>query len=151
MASFNKVLLIGNLTRDPQVRFLSGGMAVCEIGLAVNSSYKNKAGQKIEEASFFDVVFFGKTAEIMGEYLNKGSSIHVEGRLKQETWDDKATGQKRSKVKVIGESMQMLGSRGGAKPGGESRPANQPSQESDDGGSSYEPSESPPSGDEIPF
>ena len=112
MASFNSVTLVGNVTRDPQVKYLSSGSAVCEFGVAMNSKYKTKDGQQKEEVTFVDVTYFGKVAEVCGQYLHKGSSVLVNGRLKSDSWEDKTTGQKRSKLVVIGEGMQMLGGRG---------------------------------------
>ena len=107
MASYNRVVLLGNLTRDVEVRHLQSGMAVTDIGLAVNDRRKNQAGEWIEEPTFVDVTLWGRTAEVAGEYLKKGSPILVEGRLKLDTWE--SDGQKRSKLKVVGERMQMLG------------------------------------------
>ena len=121
MASFNKVILVGNLTRDPQVRYTPGGSAVGEIGLAVNRSWfeKNSNSRK-EETTFVDVTLWGRTAEVASEYLTKGRSVLIEGRLQLDQWDDKESGQKRSKLKVVGENMTMLGGRGesGGAPGG---------------------------------
>lgn len=114
MASFNKVILLGNLTRDPEVRYTPKGSAVTDIGLAVNRVYTTDTGEKREEATFVDVTLWGRTAEIAGEYLKKGRPCLIEGRLQLDTWDDKQSGQKRSKLKVIGETLQLLGSpRGG--------------------------------------
>src|SRR5213596_211651 len=110
MASFNKVILLGNLTRDPEVRYTPKGSAVCDLGIAVNRVYTTDSGEKREEATFVDVTFWGRTAEVAGEYLKKGRPVFIEGRLQLDTWDDKQSGQKRSKLKVIGETMQMLGS-----------------------------------------
>lgn len=113
MSSFNKVLLVGNITRDVEVRYTPGGTAVSEIGMAVNRSWFDKqANEKKEETTFVDVTLWGRTAEIAGEYLSKGSSVLIEGRLTLNQWDDKETGKKRSKLVVTGESMQMLGSKG---------------------------------------
>lgn len=112
MASFNRVLLLGNVTRDIEVKHTQSGSAVCEIGLAVNRQWFDKAtNQKKEEVTFVDVTLWGRQAEIAGEYLSKGKPVFIEGRLQLETWDDKQTGQKRSKLKVIGETLQLLGSR----------------------------------------
>lgn len=112
MASFNKVILVGNLTRDPEVRYTTGGTAVCDITLAVNSQWTDKrTNERKEEVSFIDVTLWGRTAEIAGEYLAKGRPVLVEGRLQQDKWDDKDTGQKRSKLKVVADGMQLLGSR----------------------------------------
>jgi single-strand DNA-binding protein len=109
MASFNKVILLGNLTRDPEVRYTPKGSAVTDLGIAVNRQYTLENGEKREEVTFVDVTFWGRTAEVAGEYLKKGRPIFIEGRLQLDTWDDKQSGQKRSKLKVIGETMQMLG------------------------------------------
>jgi single-strand DNA-binding protein len=112
MASFNRVLLMGNVTRDIELKYTANGAAVCEIGLAVNRQWFDKASnQKKEEVTFVDVTLWGRQAEIAGEYLSKGKPVFIEGRLQLETWDDKQTGQKRSKLKVIGETLQLLGSR----------------------------------------
>jgi single-strand DNA-binding protein len=128
MASFNKVILLGNLTRDPEVRYTPKGSAVCDLGVAVNRSYTLDSGEKREEVTFVDVVLWSRLAEIAGEYLKKGRPVFIEGRLQLDTWDDKQSGQKRSKLRVIGETMQLLGGRppgtgAGGSEGGESRPA----------------------------
>jgi len=111
MASFNKVILLGNLTRDPEVRYTPKGSAVCDLGLAVNRQYTLDSGEKREEVTYVDVVLWARLAEIAGEYLKKGRPVFIEGRLQLDTWDDKQSGQKRSKLRVIGETMQLLGSR----------------------------------------
>src|SRR5438105_599490 len=111
MASFNKVILLGNLTRDPEVRYTPKGSAVCDLGLAVNRQYTLDSGEKREEVTFVDVVLWARLAEIAGEYLKKGRPVFIEGRLQLDTWDDKQSGQKRTKLRVVGESMQLLGSR----------------------------------------
>jgi single-strand DNA-binding protein len=98
---------MGNLTRDPEVRKLNTGTSLCDIGIAVTESHKNSSGAWIEETSFIDVTAWGRTAEVIGEYLTKGSPIFIEGRLKLDTWEK--DGQKRSKLKVICEKMRMLG------------------------------------------
>jgi single-strand DNA-binding protein len=118
MASFNKVILLGNLTRDPEVRYTPKGSAVCDLGLAVNRAYTLDSGEKREEVTFVDVVLWARLAEIAGEYLKKGRPVFIEGRLQLDTWDDKTSGQKRSKLRVIGETMQLLGSRPGGGSGG---------------------------------
>jgi single-strand DNA-binding protein len=118
MASFNKVIIVGNLTRDPEVRFIPSGSAVCDISLAVNSQWTDKrSNERKEEVTFVEVTLWGRTAEIAGEYLAKGRPVLIEGRLHQDSWEDKETGQKRSKLKVVAESMQLLGSRDGGGPG----------------------------------
>jgi single-strand DNA-binding protein len=111
MASFNKVILLGNLTRDPEVRYTPKGTAVTELGMAVNRVYTAENGEKREETTFVDVTLWGRTAEIAGEYLKKGRPVFIEGRLQLDTWDDKQSGQKRSKLKVVGEGLQLIGSR----------------------------------------
>lgn len=136
MASFNKVILVGNLTRDPQVRYTPGGSAVAEVGLAVNRSWFDKnSNSRKEETTFVDVTLWGRTAEVASEYLTKGRSVLIEGRLQLDQWDDKESGQKRSKLKVVGENMTMLGGRGesgggggGQSGGGYSQAGNAPSQ-----------------------
>ncbi|TSA34914.1 MAG: single-stranded DNA-binding protein [Verrucomicrobiaceae bacterium] len=116
MANVNKVILIGNVTRDPEVKFTPKGSAVTDIGLAINRNYTLDNGDKREEVTFLEVTFWGRQAETIGEYVKKGRSIYVEGRLQLDTWDDKQSGQKRSKLRVVGENFQFLG----AKPGGSS-------------------------------
>ncbi len=111
MASFNRVILLGNLTRDPDFRYLSTGTAVADIGLAVNDRRKNQTGEWVEETTFVDITLWGRTAEVASEYLTKGSPVLIEGRLKLDSWE--TDGQKRSKLKVVGEKMQLLsGGRG---------------------------------------
>jgi single-strand DNA-binding protein len=123
MASLNKVMLIGNLTRDPDVRYTPKGTAVAELGIAVNRRYTAENGEKRDETTFVDVTLWGRTAELAGEYLKKGRPVYIEGRLQLDSWDDKQTGQKRSKLRVVGEEMQFLGGReGGAGGGGEYEP-----------------------------
>jgi single-strand DNA-binding protein len=111
MASFNKVILLGNLTRDPEVRYTPKGSAVCDLGVAVNRQYTLDSGEKREEVTFVDVVLWARLAEIAGEYLKKGRPVFIEGRLQMDSWEDKQSGQKRTKLRVIGETMQLLGSR----------------------------------------
>lgn len=122
MASFNQVILIGNLTRDPELRVTPKGTSICQFGIAVNRTYKDEAGNSKEEVNFFDIEAWGKQGEIISKYLSKGRPIFVQGRLRQDTWDDKATGQKRSKIKIVLEGFQFIGSRdgGGAQSGGAS-------------------------------
>jgi len=112
MASYNRVILLGNLTRDPELRYIPSGTAVTEITLAVNDRRKNAAGDWVEETAFIDVTLWARTAEVACEYLSKGSPILIEGKLKRDTWET-PEGEKRSKLRVIGDRMQMLGSRGG--------------------------------------
>ena len=114
MPNLNKVMLIGNLTRDPEVKFTPKGTAIAELGLAINRTWKNESGEKQEETTFVDVTLWGRQAEIAKEYLTKGRPVYIEGRLQLDSWDDKATGQKRTKLKVTGEQMQLLGGRDSA-------------------------------------
>lgn len=154
MASFNRVILVGNLTRDVELRRTPQGTAVTDIGLAVNERVKRN-DQWVDEVNFFDVTLWGRTAEVAGEYLTKGSPVLIEGRLKYETWSQE-DGSKRSKVKVVGEKMQMLGTRGGGAGGGPSPSAHQSSGQSAQSvasaPASYQaPPSSPPPGDDVPF
>jgi single-strand DNA-binding protein len=150
MASFNKVILLGNLTRDPEVRYTPKGSAVCDLGIAVNRQYTLDSGEKREEVTFVDVVLWSRLAEIAGEYLKKGRPIFIEGRLQLDTWDDKQSGQKRSKLRVIGETMQLLGGRPPGAGGGESSEEGRASR-----GKTTPPPKpataAEPDGDEIPF
>ncbi len=160
MANLNKVMLIGNLTRDPEVRYTPKGTAVAEIGLAVNRRYTAESGEKREETTFVDVTLWGRTAELAGEYLKKGRPVYIEGRLQLDSWDDKQTGQKRSKLRVVCEEMQFLGSREGGGGGGGGDYENRAPQASrPQGGGSRPPApQRPPAdpdldveGDDIPF
>lgn len=169
MASFNKVILMGNLTRDPQVKYTAGGTAVTDIGLAVNHQWFDKqSNSRKEEVTFVDVTLWGRTAEIAGEYLAKGRPVLIEGRLKTDSWDDKETGKKRTRLTVVGENMTMLGSRGdgpsggggGGNAGGQQRSgggrpqqASAPQDQGDFGGSQYDGGDDGggPPDDEVPF
>ncbi len=129
MASYNRVILVGNLTRDPQVRYISNGKAVCEIGLAVSHQWFDKqSNTRKEETTFVDITLWGRTAEVAGEYLSKGRPVLIEGRLQLDQWQDKTTGDKRSKLRVVCDSMQMLGSRGDGGGGGGNRGGSQQQQ-----------------------
>lgn len=151
MASFNKVILLGNLTRDPEVRYTPKGSAVCDLGIAVNRVYTTDSGERREEVTYVDVVLWARLAEIAAEYLKKGRPVFIEGRLQMDQWDDKQTGQKRTRLRVVGESMQLLGGRpggtGGAEGPGENRQAS--------GGKTTAPPKpsapAAPDEDEIPF
>ncbi len=112
MANFNKVILIGNLTRDPELRVTPSGTSICKFGLAVNRTYTTQDGEKREETTFVDIDAFGKPAEIISKYMAKGRPILVEGRLKLDQWEDKNTGEKRSRMGVVCENFQFLGGRG---------------------------------------
>ena len=152
MASFNKVILLGNLTRDPEVRYTPKGTAVAESGMAVNRVYTAENGEKREETTFVDVTLWGRTAEIAGEYLKKGRPVFIEGRLQLDSWEDKTSGQKRSKLKVVGEGLQLLGARpsGSGSTGGEEESSSAPRSSSK---SAPPPKAAPaePDDDEIPF
>jgi len=113
MANVNKVMLIGNLTRDPEIRYTPKGTAVTDIGMAINRVRSGDNGERIEETTYVDVTLWGRQAELAGQYLNKGRAVFIEGRLQLDTWDDKQTGQKRSKLRVVGENMQFIGGAGG--------------------------------------
>lgn len=152
MASFNKVVLVGNLTRDPELRYTPKGTAIAKIGLAVNRVWTNEAGEKKEEVTFVDVDVFGRTAENVGQYMRKGRPILIEGRLKLDQWDDKQTGQKKSKLGVVAETVQFLGSAQGGGEGG--APASAPrSQRPAAAQPAAEPVEGdgPPESDDVPF
>ena len=157
MASFNKVILMGNLTRDPEVRYTPSGTAVTDIGLAVNRYWFDKqANERREETTFVDVTLWGRQAEVAGEYVSKGSPLLIEGRLKLDTWEK--DGKKNSKLRVVCDRMQLLGSRGeGGGRGRGSRPAASQSGGHDEGGD-YESAGSSSGGgdsfggdDDIPF
>jgi len=157
MASFNKVILVGNLTRDPELRYTPRGTAIAKIGLAVNRVWTNEAGEKKEDVTFVDVDVFGRTAENVGQYMRKGRPILIEGRLKLDQWDDKQTGQKKSKLGVVAETVQFLGSpgEGGGGGGGASAPAARPARPAQAAPSAppSEPMEGdgPPESDDVPF
>jgi single-strand DNA-binding protein len=119
MANLNKVMLIGNLTRDPELRYTPKGTAVAELGMAIGRVWTNDQGQRQEETTFIDVTLWGRQAELAQQYLSKGRSVYIEGRLKMDTWEDKTSGQKRSKLKVVGEVMQFIGGGGGGGGGGD--------------------------------
>jgi single-strand DNA-binding protein len=155
MASFNKVILAGNLTRDPELRYTPKGTAICQIGLAINRTYNTDSGEKKEEVTFVDVEAWARTAEVIAQYLKKGRPILIEGRLKLDQWDDKQTGQKRSRLKVVCENFQFLDS-GGARAEGEApaaprpRPAASPAAPPAQG-AAPDPDEPPHEGDDVPF
>lgn len=118
MASFNKVIIAGNLTRDPELKYTPKGTAVAKLSLAVNRKWRTESGEQKEEVTFIDVDAFGKQAEVISQYLKKGRPLLVEGRLKLDQWDDKQTGQKRSRLGVVLETFQFLDS-GGTQQGGQ--------------------------------
>jgi single-strand DNA-binding protein len=142
MASYNRVILVGNVTRDPELRYIPSGTAVTEIGLAVNERVKRN-DQWVEETTFVDVTLWARQAEVATEYLSKGSPVLIEGRLKLDRWEK--DGQKFSKLRVVGERMQMLGRRGeSGRPGGDESP-------SYDEAEQFAPAGGPPANDDIPF
>ena len=154
MANLNKVLLMGNLTRDPEVRYTPKGTAVTELGIAVNRIYSGENGEKREEVTFVDVTVWGRTAENVGEYLKKGRPVFIEGRLQLDSWEDKQSGQKRNKLRVVADNVQFLGSRGSGGGGpeeGDEAPRSRPSS----GARSAPPPKgagpAEPDDDEIPF
>ncbi len=122
MANFNRVILAGNLTRDPEMRYTPKGQAIAKITLAVNRNYTTETGEKREEVSFIDCDAFGKQAETLSTYMKKGRPLLIEGRLKQDTWEDKNTHQKQSKLKVVIDNFQFLGSRDSGQGGGAAPP-----------------------------
>jgi single-strand DNA-binding protein len=158
MASFNKVILVGNLTRDPELRYTPKGMAIAKIGMAVNRVWKSEAGEAKEEVTFVDVDAFGRQAETLAQYMKKGSPLLVEGRLRLDQWDDKQTGQKRSKLGVVVEGFQFLGGGNRGEAGGEAprRPAAAAAPAAaavaaPAAPEGAEPEMSPPEQDDVPF
>jgi single-strand DNA-binding protein len=158
MASFNKVILVGNLTRDPELRYTPKGTAIAKIGIAVNRVWTSESGEKKEEVTFVDVDVFGRTAENVGQYMRKGRPILIEGRLRLDQWDDKQTGQKKSKLGVVAETVQFLGGGdrgegGGGDRGGGSAPAPTRQRPPASNNPPAEPVEGdgPPESDDVPF
>jgi len=152
MASLNRVDLIGNLTRNPEVRYTPKGTAVADICLAINRKYSTEGGDSREEVTYVDVIVWSRLAELAGQYLVKGSPVYIEGRLQLDSWDDKATGQKRTKLRVVGENLQFLGRR--PSDGAESEPrtssAGRPSEGQRRPGQQQPPPRRPPAGDPGP-
>jgi single-strand DNA-binding protein len=126
MAYLNKVFLIGNLTRDPELRVTPKGTAICQFGLAVNRQFKDESGQTRDETTFVDIEAWGKQGELVSKYLTKGSPAMVEGRLKLDQWEDKTSGQKRSKLKIVLDNVQFLGRPGGGAPAAGAEEGGQP-------------------------
>lgn len=154
MASFNKIILIGNLTRDPEVRYTPKGAAVCDVSIAVNRKWRDEAGNSHEEVTFVEIVVWGKQAENCGQYLKKGSSACFEGRLQQESWEDKTTGQKRSKLRVVAEAVQFLSSpnrEGGSQPAQQAARPQPARRTAADAYDDAERQQAGPEGDDIPF
>jgi len=151
MASLNKVMLIGNLGKDPEVRYTAGGTAVASFSIATTEKFKGKSGDWEEKTEWHNITLWARLAEIAGEYLSKGKTVYIEGRLQTRKWQDKE-GKDRYTTEIVGEKMQMLSSKGEGGGGGGQRPASRPSQQQSQGsqGSSYEEPVFNPD-DEIPF
>jgi single-strand DNA-binding protein len=152
MASFNRVVLLGNLTRDPELKYIPSGMAVTEIGLAVNDRRKNAQGEWVEDTTFVDITLWGRTAEVASEYLTKGAPVLIEGRLKLDTWEKE--GKKFSKLRVVGERMQMVGAKGQGGGGGGGAPRGRPQSQQppqEDYGQSEPDYGGEPAGQDLPF
>ncbi len=146
-SSFNRVILAGNMTRDPESRALPSGQPLTKFSLAINRSYTTKDGEKREEVTYVDIDAFGKQAEVIAKYCSKGSGILVEGRLKQDSWDDKKTGEKRTKLGVILENFTFIGGRA---PGAAEGDSPAPRSGGARGGASPAPSSDVPE-DDVPF
>ena len=150
MASFNRVILMGNLTRDIELRYTPNKTAVCDVGLAVNDRRKTPTGEWVDETTFVDLVLWGRTAEVASEYLSKGSPIFIEGRLKLDTWE--SDGQKKSRLRVVVEKMQMIGGRSGSgQEGARPRTQSQDSYVDSNAEMSREQHESFGGSEDIPF
>lgn len=157
MANFNKVILAGNLTRDPELRYTPKGTAIAKLGMAINRTWRDESGASKEEVTFVDIEAFGRQAETIGQYLKKGRPLLVEGRLKLDSWEDKQTNQKRNRIVVVLESFQFLdsGTRGSSEEGSPapnrsfSAPAAAPP--STGGAPAPAPEELPPEEDDVPF
>ena len=158
MPNFTQVIVMGNLTRDPELRYLPAGTAVCDFTVAVNSSYTKEGGEKVERVDFYDVTMWKRLAEVAAEYLKKGRPVFVSGQLQQDRWEDETTGQKRSKVRIIGRQMQFLGSGSqddtSAAPAQEAAPAAQEKSngsKGQKGRTDRKPQAGPPVDDNQPF
>ena len=153
MASFNRVILAGNLTRDPELRYTPKGLAIAKLGLAINRTWKNEAGETKEEVTFVDVDSFGRQAEVIAQYFKKGRPILIEGRLRLDQWDDKQSGQKRSKLGVVLEGFSFVdsnrGDGGGVPDAPRARPAAAPAAAA--APEAAEPESPPPEEDDVPF
>jgi single-strand DNA-binding protein len=153
MASFNKVILAGNLTRDPELRYTPKGTAVAQFALAVNRTWKSETGENKEEVSFIEVEAFGRQAEVIAQYMRKGRPFLVEGRLTQDSWEDKETKQKRTKLKVVLEGFTFIDSKGpeGGAPGAEAPRRSAPAPSAAKPPEASEGEGSPPEEDDVPF
>jgi single-strand DNA-binding protein len=147
------VILAGNLTRDPELRYTPKGTAVARLGIACNRKWKSETGEMKEEVTFVDVDAFGKTAETIGQYLKKGRPILIEGRLRYDTWEDKQSGQKKSKLSVVLENFQFLDSGGGRGEGAAEAPRPRAAAAAGAAPAAAEPADSdgPPESDDVPF
>ena len=146
MASYNKVMLMGNITRDIELRYTPKQTAVADIGLACNRVRSGEDGRRIEEVTFVDVTLWGRTAELANQYLSKGRPVFIEGRLQMDTWTDQATGKQRSKLKVVGENMQFIGGPAGGGQGGNQGGGQQKQGGNQGGGNPAPPQQSSPQG-----
>lgn len=153
MAGFNRVILMGNLTRDPELRFTSTGTAVARIGLAINRVWRTETGESKEEVTFVDVSAFGRQAETIGQYLKKGRPVLIEGRLRTESWEDKQTNQKKSRLSVVLESFKFVDGGSGRRAEGEPSPAArpQPASSAASAGAVEGMDDLPPEADDVPF
>ena len=156
MANFNRVILAGNLTRDPELRYTPKGTAIARIGMAINRSWKTETGETKDEVTFVDVDAFGRQAEVIAQYVKKGRPLLVEGRLRLDQWEDKNTHQKQSKLKVVLEGFSFLDSRGGESGSGGEPPRPRPAQSTAPAAATAapdtgEPEPAPPEDDDVPF
>ncbi len=159
MGNFNKVILLGNLTRDPELRYTPKGTAIVKLGMAINRTWKDESGASKEEVTFVDVDAFGRQAEVIAQYLRKGRQLFVEGRLRLDTWDDKQTGQKRTKMGVVLENFQFVdsggarsGEEGGAAPAARPRPSAASASAAPNAAPSTPAQDGPPlEEDDVPF
>jgi single-strand DNA-binding protein len=154
MASFNKVILAGNLTRDPELRYTPKGTAVARIGLAINRTWKSETGETKEEVTFVDVDAWGRQAEVIAQYLRKGRPLLMEGRLKFDQWEDKNTHQKQSKLRVVLESFSFIDSKGAGEGAGGPPDAQRPRAASPSTPATVPagaPDAAPPEEDDVPF
>jgi single-strand DNA-binding protein len=151
MANFNKVILAGNLTRDPELRYTPKGTAVAKLGMAINRTWKTESGESKEEVCFVDVDAFGRQAEVIAQYMRKGRPLLVEGRLKLDTWEDKNTKQKQSKLRVVLESFSFLDSKGSDGGGGSEAPRRPAPPAKPAAAAPDSPEEPPIEEDDVPF
>lgn len=151
MAYLNKVLLLGNLTRDPELRQVTGGQAVCKFGLATNRRFKSPSGEMREDTTFVDVTVWGVRGENLAKYFHKGDPIFIEGRLSFEEWQDKTSGQKRTKLSVTAEDWQFVGGRGDSARGSAPESRGSRSAEAPNGNTAFEDEGSLDAGGNVPF